>query len=1426
MNKKLVLFGAMAAAMLAGGAEVFNFTGGDFEKDFQKNWRFVDNDKPHKTSVSTEKNAAAGESAAKVTVHTPMKSYFALIRGAAINGAAPRQLSIFFKGSAAGTICLRWNLQNGKVSYENFKLPATAQWKKYDFLLKPPANVRGFTLELRGKAAGDYAFDEVKFFIDPEKTLLATANEYPFPNGSFESPAGKKWHFITNGENSKASFSQEKNGAFEGNSWIRFNVKENFRTYCSLQSSIQIKTAAPEEFSIAYKGSAQATVVIRWNYKKDNKNQVLYEDFKLPASAEWQKHDFLLKPPAGATGLVIELRGKNAGDYNFDALKFYFKAQRNLSILLLQPTMKHGDPIINDPNMLPGMEVKAVLDKYGFTIACAKYSDKMDMNFLKRFNVVVLGLTEESGQPMRPEARKKMNALLWDFAKNGGGLVIFRAPAWDFDRGIDLLNQFLQPAGAKILCEQITDKEFYMAPSMAKMFWTDNTAAHEVTSGVNGVFFCDIVGNWGSYTDFTNAIKVSDPAWKVLLKGQKSASTFARKKGHPIRPALPGTYNTEPPMLAVREFGKGRIVLFPASSTIYWQDGSHFYWGRGEVMNGVYQGKKGNNLKLVENIFLYASAPSKGKFGGWKPAKKDAEKEIGFSSIDWSKSRHTGNYSKRCYRGLIGAQSNLSVGSGSPEEFIAAAKKAGYDFIAFLEPLEKMDPEKFARLKKICQAASGSNFVAYPGLLFKDNSGNQWGVFSDTMFWPKQEWLSTKFPDRISTLNASTRGWGWPPMIMIAPGKNPEKPYLQANYKIFAAQTWRNGKLLEDSREILYRLNHDKIVVFPLAIHLIDSPRYVAETPKHGLQSFIWWPDNNVATGYSGNYCVYRNSIFWARPVFVSEGPIIRDFKIYNFGTTDLAVPGNERWRMHVLTSSDAGIKEVKIFTADGRIFRRYQSNGEKTFERQIDGWHDSNRTFFMEVTDVNGKKALSTPLATSVQENVFQRCSDNINTMPRGKWFAQPEYMQNPRGFENYLACRIWTYYLPYFDGIGKEGIHRGVNFHPLFNSRFGTILECRIDQYYPDSGKYNPDAGDNASCAIPNKFFKAVFRQTMFTCRNNGPLITRVDGEVEILQDFNCKWFSVYTAYGRSDASGTLKTFIYSDPEGKIRKTDLKTQKQNIRQTLNKNGIVAMYPDVFNGSPGFIALSDNLEFELRPNGQDRHHRLYVKVNHAPEFRKGEKIKMSFISITSRLDPPDNADFITSVIDKFGFDGSPDVRVSTNDGTVLENGMCLKLAAKNHAFNGQIAKIALPQDLPVMISGLNPNWDAGIIYKGNTTLLIPEYRINTFNQRFIEQVPRKVKNELIRIPVMADGVGIAQVDTNLADQNIFIGNLLVCDAPELKLSLLELNGSSLTFEAHNQTGKNISATVRPASGFVSAIPFVKKVSIAPGSSRIFTIKR
>ncbi|NQU09607.1 LamG domain-containing protein, partial [bacterium] len=95
--------------------------------------------------------------------------------------------------------------------------------------------------------------------------------------------------------------------------------------------------------------------------------------------------------------------------------------------------------------------------------------------------------------------------------------------------------------------------------------------------------------------------------------------------------------------------------------------------------------------------------------------------------------------------GLIGARTALSSGSGTVADYATAAKKAGLQFIVFLEDSLAMDQAKWDQLVKACDAACDKSFIAVPGLTYEDAQGNHLYAFADNVKFPKPEWL---LPDR------------------------------------------------------------------------------------------------------------------------------------------------------------------------------------------------------------------------------------------------------------------------------------------------------------------------------------------------------------------------------------------------------------------------------------------------------------------------------------------------------------------------------------------------------------------------------------------------------------------------------------------------------------------------------------------------------
>ncbi len=1106
--------------------------------------------------------------------------------------------------------------------------------------------------------------------------------------------------------------------------------------------------------------------------------------------------------------------------------------EKNPSFLVLIGKQQEGSPTFRGHKRgaaKPHRILKGKLEKQGWTYEIAAFSPQVTMDYLKQFNVVLLGTGGEGGQKaLWTKLSGKVGKLLLEYVKEGGGLLVMRNPGWQFGRDIDEFNMWLKPAGIKILNEQITDYGARLKTlSNASLFWSDNITPHPVTKGVEGFFYPDVyTKGYARYSDFSSPVK-ADKNWKILVRGSKSAKSYERKKAGKLQAENPGSYKSAPPILAVRDYGKGRIAVMPVASSCYWQDGYHIFWDSGLIMNGEKKGMKGSGERLMLNMMNYLAAPSLGKFGGYAskpPAKKAID--VGFARINWDRARYKDKYMPYLMKGLIGARSSLSSGKGRPEEFIAAAKKAGYQFIAFTETLEQMTEAKFTKLKAICAKASNDKFKAYQGLTYRDESGNTWMVFSDKLFWPQPAWFSKKKPGHLGVNNPLVRGWGFPPIIMVTPGKNPEPAYCQGNFKIISVYTYKNGKLLENSFATYLRLLNNSYHLAPVSVHITTSPAAVAIAAKTGFQSYIRWETPNVVEAISGFTAKYKGRYRYFRSSYISEGPMIEDNRILNFGSSDLAIKDNDRWRLHLMASSPVGLKEVSMInTHNGKPWRRYLLHGKKNFDMNIDGWHDRQYQMVPVVTDMQGKKAIGWEAWTCTQENSFPRCSDNYNTMPRGKWWGQPKELQNIHGFENYLAVRNFRYFgTPIFGGVRLDGesARPAIEYHPVIASRFGTIIDCLIDHHYPRSASGNLDKTDQEQVAVPNQYYQGKIRYTFFSPRMDSSLIELVEGKLNILKPFKTSSIIIFSALGRKQAetvcaSGKGRSFL----SGVLEK-----QKRFYRGTLPKNGYAALFSDSFKGSLGIVSLQDDISYTGYANRNFVNKALRASIGRGKQnLKKGDVIKYRYLGVISKLNPEPSNKFMEDIVGKLGLAGKPAYQVKPNTGKVLSTDYILRLEAANYAFTGTFSRARLPLNLPVLIKGLNPNWDAGILYKGRNRLLIPEWIVNDYGERYVEQKPRTRNNELYHFPVLADGTGFLQVDTELGKRNVFIGNLLTADNPDVKLLLLDKRTGKGKFEVHNPTDQDITCTVKPGSGFNLLGNFTKKVTVKVGSSEIINIK-
>ena len=124
----------------------------------------------------------------------------------------------------------------------------------------------------------------------------------------------------------------------------------------------------------------------------------------------------------------------------------------------------------------------------------------------------------------------------------------------------------------------------------------------------------------------------------------------------------------------------------------------------------------------------------------------------------------------------------------------------------------------------------------------------------------------------------------------------------------------------------------------------------------------------------------------------------------------------------------------------------------------------------------------------------------------------------------------------------------------------------------------------------------------------------------------------------------------------------------------------------------------------------------------------------------------------------------------------------------------GDDRRAKLPLRLPIRIWGLNDKWTAGIYDR-------KQKRWNPFGI------------------IAGEGVGYVSLDTSKADSDVFIGNLVQCDDPNLILTFLENGNGGTKVVAHNPTNREIDATVKATEGFDLIQGFSKTVKVPAGSS-------
>lgn len=1101
-------------------------------------------------------------------------------------------------------------------------------------------------------------------------------------------------------------------------------------------------------------------------------------------------------------------------------------ADKPLTVLFLHGSVTTRPPgqdnVFVKRSYLPDVKLQEKLAAEGIVWGAESFSTQMTWDFLKQFNVVVMldFPIIESHQDLLPGIRQT-EALLKRFVAEGGGLMLTgntEYGMWALERDFDEMNRFLDGTGAQVLHEQVDESDATLTLTtmgISALAYTGNVTKSPLTEGVRGLLYP--TDHLWSY--WTHPLKV-DPSWQVLVKGSPSSFSFTRQLGGATHtgdlPKTPGTYKSEPPLVAVKDGvgrdildqPKGRLCLWPIVPSAFIIDGYHPFWGDGMIMEGTRADKPSDARKLLANLVRWLGAPSAATFGGYQPPPDPGfGNEPGMQVVDWDSVKVEGKSQPNCWRGLIGMHSNLSDGTAAPADMIAAAKAAGYHFAAFTDELDKLTAEKLEAMKSVCLAKSDASFQVYPGFTYRDESGNRWVTFGRQMKWPQDDWWSKRVKGAIEINNLIFRGLQYPPVIML-PG-DAEPAWLQGNFKGIAVQQYRAGKLQRDSLDVYQSLQRDGFDLFPVVVDEVRSADDIKAAAGAPMQSYVrWWELDDVINGISGNVALYKGNYVFHRPGFISGGPVIEDFRIYNFGSADLALAQNDRYRLHFDLSSDKGLKEVALY--DGaQLMRRVALSGEKAWVGEFEGYQDREHHFLAIVTDVTGGRAISADRWTSIQDVAMVRCTDNLNTYTSGKSKAVKYFA--PRGLESYIDQQAGAFgVFPYLANADTErpAIHQ----HLTADSRFGYIKDDVFDHHYAETASANWNRTDVPEVAQPQTVITGKTRTTMWANRPEGTACYVVEGDYTSLADtdiprpeiaiYACNWLAeadtVFVARRGQPAWGAKMATRQSWYSGSLDDVEYVAQ-------LGALG----------GARAIIPLQSGMTWITMQN-QGRNYlgaRLPVPDK---KLTKGQAIKYRYLAVWDTVGGKPDTVFVEDVVAKLGLRGQTAYTVKPERGKVLDTRFTLSLQADGGGFSGVITKAGLPIDLPVTVTNLNDRWPAGILYRGKNDLLIPVWKMDKVSNRWSEREQRTIENELRRFSVQ-DGVGMLQVDTELGDRNVYIGSLLVCDQPEVFLELEDARPGKQIIMANNPTDKPLTVTIKPGPDFDLLPTFSKTLTLKPG---------
>ena len=1029
-------------------------------------------------------------------------------------------------------------------------------------------------------------------------------------------------------------------------------------------------------------------------------------------------------------------------------------------------------------------------------------------------------LTSNMAWQVNPALLEKLNPQLDAYVRNGGGLVMYGVCFFQTQlNGMAAMNRLLAPWGAETLYEQIYDPErqyHYKQIFTHEYSWTENLAKHSVTDGLKRIYF----GADGYHGPTTCTFKLS-PEWTAIVRGEASARSVPGNTISGGAPDFfidkPGTYPAAPPLVAVREYGKGRLAVIGVTPQMA-VFGAR-YAGYGNVLLDVGDGNRPSDFgKLQERLYRWAAEPAQkaGTPGGFveKPRSYAINPDLEAKPVDWGKFE-PGEPGPRAYRGLIGARTAAGGGAGTVAEYVTAAATAGLDFVVFADDFDRLGKAGWDELKKACQAASTEKTLAVPGFLYRDNVNAQWVAAGDFPFPPVDK-LSTDGKKIINPM-----WWFDASLPLNAPifvGKNPRPFWSYSIYAAMAVKTFQNGVLADDATDAYLDRQEIEDVLSPIVVDLLDAPARVAAAATHTTGVFAA-SLKAVGTAFT------RNSGSSDR-FFAGTGPAVTDWRSFNQTRATQGrwepLPGTERASFQLAAASPVGLKNVRLM--DGpHLLRRFAANGAKEFKTTVHLLHDRQRHLLVMAEDTAGNTVISGVYNTCDQLNVYRMCGDRGNTIDfsvirtdYGRVFINGPIAPYQRkttlfGFFPGYCDLSNKFAAPYVDGGLRPVSHQSVpsfrfkdrkSVEGTFASKMVHPLASRdvIIQQSDLVGWFDNPQANAWAPADPIKElsdFTASVRWLDFVKRYHDPGFTLVEGTITFLRDAELEPGHPLNPVlhrmqnGSTDLNTPAFSLVGAGPGGALAGLTSKDKPVVVNEPIAKGGFASLLPCLWGSgavlildpgysiSANFARLTASAEVGMDLGGQ--------------KVTKGQKLSYRLLAGRGVLGAESSDREWREFCRLMGLNGPPGYALTVSQGTVVGSAYVLDAEAADGGFCAVVGKAALPVRLPICVRGINPKWSAAIV---------------------------NVKNgDYLPIGVIeAENKAYATWDTTVAATELYIGNLVRCDNPDLILTVTR-TGNSWQVDVHNPGDAAVAATVRGAAKVTTLAGLNQKVEVAPGQS-------